>query len=90
MTGGGPKSACGPRVAPAVKLAPPAPNLPGRTPMSGTSLPKTGLGSLALAVGGTTFYLGAWQIAVAGVALVLAGIAFVRFGWRRGKAVNTP
>ncbi len=51
--------------------------------MSG--LPKTGTG-LAVAIGGSSYYLGAWQIAAFGLALVVLGVGLVRFGWRRNKS----
>lgn len=58
--------------------------------MSGGSLPKTGLGGFTIAVGGTSVYFGAWQIAVVGVALVALGVVAIRLGWRRKKAIHTP
>ncbi len=54
--------------------------------MSG--LPKTGTG-FALAVGGASYYIGAWQIAAIGITLVAAGVLLVRLGWRRNKSVNS-
>ncbi len=55
--------------------------------MSG--LPKTGTGGMAIAIGGSSFYLPLWAtIAVTGVAMVALGIGLVRVGWRRNKPVN--
>lgn len=58
--------------------------------MSGGSLPKTGLGGFTVAVGGSTVYFGAWQIAAVGLCLVALGIIAIRVGWRRNKAIHTP
>jgi hypothetical protein len=58
--------------------------------MSGSALPKTGLGGFTIAVGGTSVYFGAWQIAMIGAAAVALGIVFIRLGWRRNKPIHTP
>ncbi len=54
--------------------------------MSG-SLPKTGLGTVTVAIGGATYHPNIVTISVAvGVTLLVVGAGLLRFGFRRRMA----